>query len=77
MVTINSLENENEDISFRDPIDLICVMDKSNSMKRGRIDLVKAALIQLLELLGEKDRICLIEFGDNANRVCELKRVTK
>lgn len=53
-------------------IDLICVIDVSESMKGEKIDNVKKALKYLLELLGENDRICLITFNHKGVRLCPL-----
>lgn len=77
MVSISTQESENDDQAFRPPLDLICVIDKSNSMKRGgRIQLVKLALIQLLEHLSSRDRVSLVEFSDNGKRINPLTRVS-
>lgn len=77
MLSLNSQDNDGDENTFRAPIDLVCVIDRSNSMKRGRIDLVRAAINQLIELLGDKDRLSLVEFNDAADRICPLMLCNK
>lgn len=66
-------ESENED---RAPIDLICVVDRSGSMEGEKIQLVRDTLIYLLELMGDNDRLCVIDFDDHATRLTHLARTT-
>lgn len=63
MVSIDTKgEEDKEQVSLenRPSIDLICVIDRSGSMGGTKIQLVKDTLKLLLELLNEKDRLCLI-----------------
>ena len=58
-------------------IDLICVVDKSGSMTGEPIDAVRKSLETVLDLLGEKDRLCLITFDSVADRITNLMQINK
>ncbi len=58
-------------------LDLICVIDKSGSMNGDPINSVKKSLESILDLLGEKDRLCLIEFDSSAKRITNLLQMKK
>lgn len=53
-------------------IDIICVIDESGSMGGDLIELVKCTLVNLVELLGDSDRVCIIGFSDTVERKCPL-----
>ncbi|KAL4490928.1 hypothetical protein ABPG72_008664 [Tetrahymena utriculariae] len=57
---------------MRFPIDLICVIDTSGSMNGQPLDLLKETLLFLVDLLQAGDRICLIQFSTNAQRLTPL-----
>ncbi|EAR92938.2 von willebrand factor type A domain protein (macronuclear) [Tetrahymena thermophila SB210] len=57
---------------MRFPIDLICVIDTSGSMNGQPLDLLKETLLFLVDLLQTGDRICLIQFSTNAQRLTPL-----
>lgn len=61
------MESAKEEME-KPPIDLICVVDRSGSMFGEKIDLVRKTLNLLLEFLGEKDRLCLIQFDDRVEK---------
>lgn len=82
MVSLNTCLEKQEEVAQnlednRPSIDLICVIDRSGSMAGKKIDLVKNALKQLIELLNENDRISLVIFDHEAQVLCPLKKVTK
>ncbi|CAK67432.1 unnamed protein product (macronuclear) [Paramecium tetraurelia] len=58
-------------------IDLLCVIDKSGSMEGKKIASVQQSLVQLLDFLSEKDRLCLITFDGSAQRLTPLKTLTQ
>ncbi|EGR30036.1 von willebrand factor type a domain protein [Ichthyophthirius multifiliis] len=63
---------------IRFPIDLICVVDVSGSMNDyNKINLLKEALLNLLSLLNENDRMCIITFSTDAERLTKLLNVGK
>jgi Mg-chelatase subunit ChlD len=66
MVNIKTKETTEEQEGDRSPIDLVCVIDISGSMRGEKIDLVRKTLISLLEIINEHDRLCLIKFDDKA-----------
>lgn len=55
-------------------LDLVCVVDQSGSVDEGTFDLVKMALLSLLEKLSDQDRLSLVCFSDNAEKKCPLVR---
>ena len=57
--------------------DLICVIDISGSMFGYKIDQVKESLKILVNLMDEKDRLCLILFNEDANIYYNLQNLTK
>ena len=58
------------------PIDVVCVIDHSGSMAGEKIEFVKDALKDMLELLHHEDRICFVEFDNRVNRVTPLVRAS-
>ena len=71
---ISHQQNENEK---KCNADLICVIDISGSMYGPKIEQVKQSLKILIELMDEKERICLILFDDRAEIFYELNYLTK
>jgi len=54
-------------------IDLVCVIDQSGSMlDECTLLLVQTALSDLVDLLGEHDRMSIVGFSDTAERMCPL-----
>jgi Mg-chelatase subunit ChlD len=53
-------------------IDLICVIDRSWSMKGKKMDLLKDSFKYLLRYLDEHDRLCIIVFDDEIERLTPL-----
>lgn len=53
------------------------MVDKSGSMMGEKINLLKDTLHQILEVLNENDRLCIVEFESTAKGVVPLKRVTQ
>eukprot|EP00331_Platyophrya_macrostoma_P021855 CAMPEP_0176434686 /NCGR_PEP_ID=MMETSP0127-20121128/16833_1 /TAXON_ID=938130 /ORGANISM="Platyophrya macrostoma, Strain WH" /LENGTH=432 /DNA_ID=CAMNT_0017817487 /DNA_START=169 /DNA_END=1463 /DNA_ORIENTATION=- len=70
-----TLKTNNKDAA-RAPLDLVCVIDVSGSMMGHKIALVRKTLTYLLGLLGDDDRISIVEFEDWATRLTPLLRVT-
>ena len=66
--------NENDKKSNAD---LICVIDISGSMFGHKINQVKESLKILVNLMDEKDRLCLILFNDTGNIYYYLQNLTK
>ena len=57
--------------------DLICVIDVSRSMWGTKIEQVKESLKILVNLMDERDRICLILFESNAEKYYDINYLTK
>lgn len=68
--------NMNNNINFipssRNPCDIVCVIDRSFSMKGEKIEFVKKSLNAFLEFFLPEDRLCLIAFDDKVERLCPL-----
>jgi len=58
------------------PIDVVCIIDHSGSMEGEKIEFVKEALKDMIELLHHEDRICLVEFDNRVNRITPLIRAS-
>jgi len=59
----------------RAPIDLVCVIDKSGSMRGEKIELVKSTLIFMIEQLCKKDRLSLISFDSDVTLEFDLEEM--
>ena len=57
-------------------VELICVIDISGSMRGEKIKLVKQSLKILIEMMGEKDKLGLVLFNQQAYKLLELTYVT-
>ncbi len=75
LVSVQTEDVENED--FRQALDLVVVIDVSGSMKGQKIELVKTTLDFVIDELDERDRISIITFNSNVNKICGLKSMTK
>ncbi|OMJ69153.1 hypothetical protein SteCoe_33194 [Stentor coeruleus] len=60
----------------RTGVDIVCVIDTSGSMEGESLELVKKTLSFMLTQLEDNDRVCLIKFTTNAERLCKLTRCT-
>ncbi|XP_062183198.1 uncharacterized protein LOC133887274 [Phragmites australis] len=65
--------------AFRAPLDLVTVIDVSGSMKGEKLDNAKKALRFIISKLTEHDRLSIVQFDDNATRLCGcgLRSVTE
>ena len=58
-------------------VDLVCVLDKSGSMNvDGKIEMLKKTFTQLMNYLGSKDRLSIVTFNSDAQRLVPLMRAT-
>ena len=74
---INLTTPEPDENDKKSNADLICVIDVSSSMSGNKIVQVKESLETLINLMDEKDRICLIFFNDIAENYFDLNYLTK
>ncbi|OVA20307.1 von Willebrand factor [Macleaya cordata] len=74
----NSDQANNAHISqtCRAPIDLVTVLDVSNSMEGTKIELLKRAMGFVIKNLGSSDRLSVIAFSSTAHRLLPLRRMT-
>jgi Mg-chelatase subunit ChlD len=77
VVNLKTKELDEDQEGDRSPIDLVCVIDISGSMRGEKIALVRQTLMSLLEVLSERDRLCLVQFDDRAERLTPLLRNSK
>lgn len=56
----------------RSPIDIVCVIDRSYSMKGKKLDYLKLSLKAFLNFLTDQDRLSLIIFDDQVERLFPL-----
>jgi len=61
----------------RQPMDLVCVLDTSGSMRHNKLDQVKSAVRFVIEQASPKDRVSIVQFNSNANRVLRLRKMDK
>ena len=74
-IVVNIVSEEmNEKTSYAE---LICVIDVSGSMVGEKIKLVKQSLKVLLELMGEKDKLGLVLFNHQSQKLLDLTYTTK
>ena len=74
---INLTTPEPDENDKKSNVDLICVIDISGSMFGAKIEQVKESLKILINLMDEKDRICLILFNSTAENYFDLNYLTK
>jgi hypothetical protein len=53
-------------------IDLVCLLDKSGSMRGNKMNLLKDSFNNIMEYLSDGDRMSLVIFDSNANRITPL-----
>jgi uncharacterized protein YegL len=56
-------------------IDLICLIDNSGSMQGEKINLLKNSFENILEYLGDNDRLSIVQFNSSATRLTPLLRM--
>ncbi|WVZ50755.1 hypothetical protein U9M48_001980, partial [Paspalum notatum var. saurae] len=61
----------------RAPLDLVAVIDVSGSMEGAKLENVKNALRFVIHKLTDQDRLCIVKFGDKAERLCPLRPVSE
>ncbi|TVU25373.1 hypothetical protein EJB05_27867, partial [Eragrostis curvula] len=61
----------------RAALDLVAVIDISYSMIGNRLNGAKKALSFIVSKLTDRDRLSIVQFDDEATRVCPLRRVTE
>jgi len=72
-----SLKAKDQDPEMREyGLDLMCVIDRSGSMKGRKMALVQRSLVGLIGRLGDRDRLAIVAFNDKAERKCPLIRCT-
>ena len=74
-ITLTAPESDENDKKCN--ADLICVIDVSGSMWGTKIQQVKESLKILLDVMDEKDRICLILFSSFSENYFDLNYLTK
>jgi hypothetical protein len=74
LATLNCAEIKS---STKTSIDLICVIDRSWSMKGEKLDFIKQSFKFLLEYLDERDRLSVIVFDNEIKRLCPLWSMNK
>ena len=57
-------------------VELICVIDVSGSMMGEKIILVKQSLKVLLEMMGDNDKLGLVLFNHNSEKLLDLTYTT-
>lgn len=71
-----SISTEKITSSEKAPTDLVCVLDISGSMSGSKIELVKKTFNQVIQYLDANDRMSIVIFDHNAERVTPLMRMT-
>lgn len=82
MLTLNSLSDPDIDDNVdggdfkRSPIDLVCVVDTSESMKGEKMDLMRKTLQFMMSQLRSSDRISCVTFDQSVNVIFPLMYMT-
>ncbi|CAD8085136.1 unnamed protein product [Paramecium primaurelia] len=77
MISIKTQEIDSIETERRVGVDLICLIDRSGSMLRQKINMVQQTLLILLNFLSDQDRLQLIIFNESAEQLTPLKCVTE
>jgi len=72
-----SLSVDNIKTAKRTPLDLVCVIDNSGSMRGEKIALVRNTFQYLLQYLSDSDRLSIVIFDHEASRLFPLIRITE
>jgi len=72
-----SITVQDLDLSYRAPLDLICVLDNSGSMNGEKINLVKNTFRYLLHFLNDFDRLSIVIFDHEASILFPLINATE
>ncbi|KAL4464389.1 hypothetical protein ABPG73_017868 [Tetrahymena malaccensis] len=81
MVSVKTVEQTNEMqikqnlLEDRPNIDLVCVIDTSGSMGGKKIKRIKQTILQLIDVLNDDDRLSLITFDRNSQKLCGLRKI--
>ncbi|KAI3836570.1 hypothetical protein MKW92_043260 [Papaver armeniacum] len=59
------------------PVDLVTVIDIGDSMKGAQIAKAKLAILFLLQKLSYVDRLSIVTFSKEADRLCPLRQITE
>lgn len=65
------------DVNNRPGLDLVTVLDTSGSMKGKKIAEMKRAMEFMLKKLSPIDRLSVVTFSTNGNRLCPLRQMTE
>merc|ERR1719356_17249 len=60
----------------RQPMDIACVLDVSGSMQGDKIRQVQDATRFIIEQADPRDRLAIVAFNSNANRVLRLRKMS-
>ncbi len=63
-------------LSYRAPLDLVCVLDHSGSMHGEKMELVKNTFKYLLHFLNDFDRLSIVIFDDQVSTIVPLTNTT-
>ncbi|RLM69384.1 hypothetical protein C2845_PM17G09220 [Panicum miliaceum] len=62
----------------RESLNLVVVIDTSDSMRHeGKLDKAKNTLCFVIRKLTDRDRLCVVQFNDEASRLFPLRRATE
>jgi len=75
-ISANYLENEEDLDENRTPLDLICVIDKSD-MEEAKFKLIRETLELIIENLNSNDRLSIISCNNTATRDIKLVKMTE
>jgi uncharacterized protein YegL len=58
-------------------IDLICLLDKSGSMQGSKIELLIKSFTNIMDFLGDNDRLSIVTFDDRSTKLTPLTRMNE
>lgn len=61
----------------RQPMDIVCVLDVSDSMRGNKIRQVQSAVRFIIEQASSNDRLSIVTFHDDAARILRLRKMDK
>merc|ERR1719240_336041 len=61
----------------RQPMDIVCVLDVSDSMRGNKILQVQSAVRFIIEQASSNDRLSIVTFHDDAARILRLRKMDK
>jgi len=73
---LNAAQTTYDPHSMEKRVDIVLVLDRSGSMQGLKMQYAKKAVLKLIDLLSQEDRLSLVSYSDDVRRHCHLVNLT-